>query len=89
MNKVLHISKFKFSFDISNSTAMMLVNNLPAKNEIELAFKNVDAKRIPKRNDQYIVTVSIADFMKANEIADSFGQVNSVAMQQVVKINIA
>ena len=68
---------------------MTTTNTLPAKQEVLNSFKSLNVKRITTRNDQHIVTVSLSDFGKAIEIAETFGNANTIAKQEWVKINIS
>jgi hypothetical protein len=68
---------------------MTTTNTLPAKKEVLNALNSVNVKRITTRNNQHIVTVSLSDFGKAIEIAETFGNADTIAKQQWVKINIA
>lgn len=62
---------------------------LPAKQEVLNALNSLAIKRITLRNNQFIVTVPFNDFCSACEIAETFGNADTIAKQQWVKINIA
>lgn len=64
-----------------------LVSTLPNQLKVENAFNGI-AKKITKRNNQYIVTILVTDYVKAYKIADSFGRANSIAKQPIIKINL-
>lgn len=68
---------------------MTTTNTFPAKQEVLNALNSLSVKRITTRNNQHIVTVSLSDFVKAIEIAEAFGNADTIAKQQWVKINIA
>lgn len=67
---------------------MTTQNILPAKQEVLKAFNSLNVKRITTRSNQHIITVSLNDFGKAIEIAETFGNADTIAKQQWVKINI-
>jgi hypothetical protein len=68
---------------------MTTTNILPAKQEVLNALNSLTVKRITLRNNQYIVTVSLNQYSAACEIAETFGNADTIAKQQWVKINIA
>jgi len=68
---------------------MTTTNILPAKQEVLNALNSLTIKRITLRNNQFIVTVPFNDFRSACEIAETFGNADTIAKQQWVKINIA
>lgn len=68
---------------------MKTANTLPAKQDVLRAFNNVSIKRFTTRNNQHIITVSLSDFRQACEVAENFGNADTIAKQQWVKINIA
>jgi hypothetical protein len=61
---------------------------LPTRQEVENTFKGLNTKPIVLRNNQYIVTICVTDYMKAHDLADTFGNADSIQRQKFVKINI-
>jgi hypothetical protein len=68
---------------------MKITNTLPSKEQVLKAFNSLNVKRITTRNNQHIITVSLCEFYEAIEIADTFGNADTIAKQQWVKIKIA
>jgi hypothetical protein len=68
---------------------MTTTNTLPAKQTVLNSFNGIKLVRFTTRSNQHILTVSFSDYLKATQIAESFGNADTIAKQQWVKINIA
>lgn len=65
------------------------INTLPNQETVKNALSSVILKRFTKRNNQYIITVSLSDYLAACKIAETFGAASTIAKQQWVKVNIS
>jgi hypothetical protein len=64
-------------------------NILPSKQSVLNSLCELNVIRFTTRNNQHIITVSLNDYFKASEIAKTFGNADTIAQQEWVKIKIA